>query len=96
MWQALGMIVASLLPVLFGGSAADRSTTQKTVTPPWTPKDPGYAMLSPAMLNLFTQNAKRYGNFGWAKGQGLDTGFLDSILDSLNKSKTSLFQSYQA
>jgi len=67
------------------------ATTQETTTPPFTPKDPGYSLLSPALLSMMLQNYGRLSGAGYPGGQGIGQDWTSSILDALGQSKESIF-----
>ena len=67
------------------------ATTQETTTPPFTPKDPGYSLLSPALLSMMLQNYGRLSGAGYPGGQGIGGDWISSILDTLGQSKESIF-----
>lgn len=100
MWEILAALVGSLLPMLFGGSSADRSTTStgttSTTTPAWKPKDPGYAMLSPALLSILMQNYGRLSGAGYPGGKSIGGDWTSGIVDTLKNAQGDIFNAYNA
>ena len=84
-------LMAFLAVMSIFGQIAEREnpknnrTTQTTETPPWTPRDPGYAMLSPAMLGILSEGWGQMGGAGMPGGAGPGMSFTGDILEHLKK-----------
>jgi hypothetical protein len=102
MWEIIMALLGTLLPALFPGSKEDRSTTStgnttgttSTTIPAWKPKDPGYAMLSPALLSILSQNYGRLSGAGFPGGAGIGNDWISGIVDTLKNAQGDIFKGY--
>ena len=89
-----GITLAKLLPYLImaGGSLAGslfskpKTATHATTTPPATPMDPGYGLLSPMLMGILSEGWGRMGGAGMPGGGAPGGDFSADILKYLRES----------
>jgi len=98
---ALIGLLPSLWQILFGGGGnqetnppTTQDTTTTTVTPPWQPKDPGYNILSPYLMSMFTQNFGRLSGAGYPGGKGIGGDMTQQLIDVISKGWPDILGSY--
>lgn len=97
-----------LLPIILGlmgnaifsnkssGSSSGTTTTQETTTDPTRYESPIIGLMDPMIAQSLAGNMKRYSNFGFPKGGGLDTSLADQIISLLGTEGTNVVNKYKA
>ncbi len=88
----LAMLGAPIIDSLLGGQ--DNTTTQTTETPPQTPFDPAYSMLSPALMSLLAQNVNRLSGAGFPGGKGIGGDLMSDIIAQVSQAWPDIIAGY--
>jgi hypothetical protein len=87
-WDDAAMLVMMGLGLL-GGKNNNKQTqesTQTTVTPPWTPKDPMYNIMSPYLTSMLAQNMGRLSGAGYPGGVGIGGDMTGDLINMISQS----------
>jgi hypothetical protein len=84
MESIIAALIGAILPLILGGKNSGQQQQQQqkvtTTTPPSGYQSPMLGFYDMLMGNLGMQNVKRTANMGYPAGQGLDTSWIDQMM----------------
>jgi hypothetical protein len=88
----LEWFIPIIISLLQGGN--ENKTTQTTETPAPTPFDPGYSMLSPALMSMLAQNVNRLSGAGFPGGKGIGGDMMNDIIGQVSQAWPDIIEGY--